>query len=275
MHYALAGIMLAASLLRADGMSVANRSEERAFRFDVSQSQSVTCAGCPPLVQISPHDGNLKPFYIARHELTWAEYIPAVLENGCPLPSLPDGQSYPRDLSTIADTFPVTRLPVPKLRCFLDWLKAKTGHAYRLPTSSEWEYAARAGTRTRFPWGDHPGRNFAALYGYFDRDLQPSSRLTSDPRSALLRMLVPVESFPANNFGLYDMVGNAREFVMKTGRGIENCYRHRGPDYCDVQVSRGGGTTSSIGDNDISLLVKEERWVAGAPNDVSFRLVRE
>jgi formylglycine-generating enzyme required for sulfatase activity len=79
------------------------------------------------------------------------------------------------------------------------WLSRKTGKSYRLPSEAKWEYAARAGTRTRFWWGDGVGRNNANCDGCgsaWDK-----------------RLTAPVGSFAANGFGLHDMHGNVAEWV--------------------------------------------------------------
>ena len=83
---------------------------------------------------------------------------------------------------------------------FILWLNEKEGtQAYRLPSEAEWEYAARAGTTTKYSWGDAIGRNRANCNGCGSRwdDKSPA----------------PVGSFEANAFGLYDMHCNIGEWV--------------------------------------------------------------
>lgn len=86
---------------------------------------------------------------------------------------------------------------------YVKWLSQKTGKEYRLLSEAEWEYAARAGTITRYYWGDEVGTNHANCNGcgsHWD-DKQTS----------------PVGSFAPNAWGLYDMAGNVWNWV-------EDCY---------------------------------------------------
>jgi formylglycine-generating enzyme required for sulfatase activity len=80
-----------------------------------------------------------------------------------------------------------------------------TGKPYRLLTEAEYEYAARAGTQTVFPWGDDIGKGNAVCNGCGSPwdDKQPA----------------PVGSFAPNEFGLYDMVNNVFEW-------IEDCWHN-------------------------------------------------
>ena len=82
---------------------------------------------------------------------------------------------------------------------YVRWLSRKTGEEYRLLSESEWEYVARAGTRTRYWWGDEIGRNRANCDGCGSR--------WEDRQTA------PVGSFSANGFGLHDVHGNVWEWV--------------------------------------------------------------
>ena len=83
-------------------------------------------------------------------------------------------------------------------RAYAVWLSEQTGKRYRLPSESEWEYAARAGTETAYSWGNEIGVNRANCDG--------SGSEWSGQTS-------PVGSFAPNGFGLYDMHGNVWEWV--------------------------------------------------------------
>ena len=88
---------------------------------------------------------------------------------------------------------------------YVTWLSRETGESYRLPSESEWEYAARAGTATKYSWGNEIGVNRANCDGCGSR--------WDNQRTA------PVGSFAPNGFGLYDMHGNVWEWVEDCWNG--------------------------------------------------------
>jgi formylglycine-generating enzyme required for sulfatase activity len=114
-------------------------------------------------------------------------------------------------------------------KTYLAWLTRKTGKNYRLPTESEWEYAARGGTTTTYPWGQTLEKGKANCMGCNVEQVNHT---------------ITVGSFPPNGFGLYDMAGNAAQWV-------EDCWH---PNYkgapsdgsawvtpsCTERVLRGG-----------------------------------
>jgi formylglycine-generating enzyme required for sulfatase activity len=132
-----------------------------------------------------------KPFAVSKFEVTFAEWD-ACAANGDCAPHVSDG-GWGRDRQ------PVINVSWNDAQRYLTWLSRITGKTYRLLTEAEYEYAARAGTQTAYPWGDEIGRNHADCAGCGSRwdFAQPA----------------PVGSFAPNQFGLYDMVGNVWEWV--------------------------------------------------------------
>jgi formylglycine-generating enzyme required for sulfatase activity len=82
---------------------------------------------------------------------------------------------------------------------YAKWLSESTGHKYQLPTESQWEYAARAGSNSAYPWGATVGKNNANCEGC---------------RSGWGRAsIVPVGNYPPNSWGFVDLNGNVREWT--------------------------------------------------------------
>jgi formylglycine-generating enzyme required for sulfatase activity len=142
------------------------------------------------------------------------------------------------------------------------WLSRITGKTYRLLSEAEWEYAARAGSDTAYPWGSEIGEGNANCRGCGSQ---------WDGKQA-----APVGQFPANAFGLHDMLGNVWEWV-------EDCYHviyYQAPTdgsawntgNCEGRVFRGG----SWNDDPVSL--RSAKRYGGTPgyrfNNVGFRVGR-
>jgi len=97
---------------------------------------------------------------------------------------------------------PVINVSWVDAKKYVGWLVKLTGKEYRLLTEAEWEYSDRAGTNTRYFWGDEPGTGNAVCNGC---GTQGDREQTA-----------PAGSFKPNAFGLYDMHGNVWEWVEDT-----------------------------------------------------------
>jgi formylglycine-generating enzyme required for sulfatase activity len=98
--------------------------------------------------------------------------------------------------------WPVAMVSWHEARAYCRWLAGQSGAAYRLPTEAEWEYAARAGSRTPYPWGETMRPDLANhWYDEQGGKVGPGHR-------------TPPGSYPANAFGLRDMLGNLCEWVQ-------------------------------------------------------------
>ena len=134
---------------------------------------------------------------MGRYEVTFAEYDRFAEATSR---TKPDDEGWGRGSQ------PVINVSQGDAKAYAAWLSTQTGKTYRLPSESEWEYAARAGTSTRYSWGDEIDCG-QARYG----------RRKGGECSDSFDGTVPVGSFEPNAFGLYDMHGNVWEWV-------EDCY---------------------------------------------------
>jgi len=106
--------------------------------------------------------------------------------------------------------YPVAAVSPLAARQFTKWLSQKTGHFYRLPTEAEWEYAARAGTKTAYPWGDKAAGIDDHAWYYDNSAYDDPDKGHPDTGSGYRK----VGSKKPNAWGLYDIHGNVSEWVI-------------------------------------------------------------
>jgi formylglycine-generating enzyme len=205
------------------------------------------------------------PIYIARCEVTKEQYQRFVDETGYRTDAETNGKGgwgFTGDLNKPwemrpsfnwrssgmeqRDDFPVVNMSWRDAAAFCRWLSKKEGKQFRLPTEAEYEYACRAGTTTRYYNGDEP-ELLTQIANVWDA---ASKRVISTAKNNLNSsdgwpFAAPVGQFAPNNFGLYDMLGNANEWCMDWYD--ENYYANSpetdppGPKPGVKKIIRGGG----------------------------------
>ncbi len=221
-----------------------------------------------------------RAFALSRAEVTVAQFQRFTAATGhrrnerC-APASPPSAGHPVSCVNFADAL-----------AYSQWLASETGQSYRLPSESEWEFAARAGTPWPRPWGannsfegvsisltcDHANVYDIAAQAIYPRSW-PYARCDDG-----FAAIAPVASFPANDYGLHDMVGNVREW---TADCFTASYWGRPPDErawtwgggCEQRVVRGGGWLSRPTD---ARPARRHGVPATARNpDLGFRVARE
>ena len=162
------------------------------------------------------------PFAVGAYEVTFEEWDACVADGGC-------GGYRPDDHGWGRGWRPVIHVSWNDAQAYVRWLRGKTGKEYRLLSEAEWEYAARSGSRTRYSFGD---------------EITPSDANYGEN----IGKTQPVGSYRANGYGLYDVHGNAWEWVQDCRNtsyaGAPNNEQARERGDCFRRVLRGGSWSS-------------------------------
>ena len=197
--------------------------------------------------ELPAHFVSIRQFKLGKYLVTvsqWAQYL---IDN----PEANDGCGGEPD-------WPVTCISWNDVQGYVAWLNRKTGQHFRLPSEAEWEYAARAGTTTLYPWGN----DFS------------SSHANNNHTGA-----TNVGQFPANSFGLYDMIGNVWEWTQDCSNN--HSYKNAPVDgsawtdsNCHERIMRGGSW--NVADSAIMRVSFRNSYFATANIiGVGFRLAQD
>ncbi|WP_420463593.1 formylglycine-generating enzyme family protein [Candidatus Palauibacter sp.] len=144
-----------------------------------------------------PHSVTIPaPFAVGVYEVTFAEWDACVRAGGC-------GGYAPADGGWGRGNRPVIYVSWDDAQAYVSWLSQQTGARYRLLSEAEWEYVARAGSRTARYWGESESGQCRNANGYAEFCDDGYEFETA-----------PVGSFAPNVFGLYDALGNVWEWTQ-------------------------------------------------------------
>jgi formylglycine-generating enzyme required for sulfatase activity len=186
-------------------------------------------------------------FAMGRYEVTFDEYDTFAKATGR---KKPDDEDWGRG------NRPVINVSWDDAVAYTKWLSRQTGKKYRLPYEAEWEYASRAGTNTKYWWGNEIGKNNANCNGC-------GSRWDNKQQTA------SVGSFNANPFGLYDTIGNVCEWVADSWHGNDGSVW----EGIKLRVLRGDSWASSHGKT--RTVYRFYMWNASRDYDTGFRVARD
>jgi formylglycine-generating enzyme required for sulfatase activity len=189
-----------------------------------------------------------RPFYMAKCEVTNAQFALFDPTHESAYISVLNKDQSTRGVAADHERQPVIRVNWHQAAAFCQWLSAKTGLRFSLPTESQWEYACRAGTATPLSFGDL-GTDFSKFANLADQRVNDLARGDSPrwiPSVATINdgsiISDQVAKYAPNAFGLYDMHGNVAEWTRTAyrpypynpGDGRDT------PDAAGKKVVRGG-----------------------------------
>lgn len=208
--------------------------------------------------ELSFREGEIASFQIGKYEVTQQEWRAVMGED-------------PEKLNNAdKDHNPVEMVSWDDIQGFISKLNEATGLNYRLPTNTEWEYAARGGNKTKFY--KYSGTNGPAHHAVWHGGNIPMENHNTK------KYTMPVGKKTPNELGLYDMSGNVWEWTETCGENgpVGSTHFSEGESFttegpCDYRITRGGGALGWIYNCDLAVEKIRPRTERHAT--LGFRLV--
>jgi formylglycine-generating enzyme required for sulfatase activity len=289
------GFIVIATLMATAFAQHSRTQKEAATSGSPATRQFSDCPNCPVMVILPPgtfamgspqsevgrvrndespvHEVNIRSFAIGKFEVTVAEFSLFLGERGLIENTMARlrTEKVPIEFHQ-EDNHPVVNISWDEARDYTIWLSRKTGKVYRLPSEAEWEYAARAGTQTAYYWGNNPD-DICEYENVLDMTAKSKISWASKWNMGTkcsdgYAYTAPVGSFKPNPFGLYDMLGNAQEWVadcQHKSRGLKDLTlqsdtRDLFYAFVDYYGAPSDGSVWEGGDCSISHMVRGGTW---------------
>jgi len=214
------------------------------------------------------HKVNVPEFSLGKYEVTVKEFRRFIDATGYEMPTQCYHQlngwfskggtegSWENNSLTTSDYQPVNCLGWNAANAYTQWLAKETGRPYRLPSESEWEYAAKAGTSSKFYFGEDEDQTLVCEYEN-TADLAGENILQRDANTSYVNFANGksncvdhsayasiVGMYKPNPFGLHDMISNLMEYIADCYQeNYENAPTNGDAlidDVCKTRVTRGG-----------------------------------
>ncbi|MCY4012841.1 MAG: formylglycine-generating enzyme family protein [Gammaproteobacteria bacterium] len=237
------------------------------------------------------HKVAVQPFALGRCEVTVAEFSVFVEDTGhVATADSGDCRAVNEEGTTFVDgvdaswrnprypevaqvaAMPVVCVSFDDALAYTQWLAARTGRPYRLPTEAEWEYAARGGTTTPRYWEVYRRASQCDFANGADQDAKSRFTERSSVECADGHVVsAPVGTYRPNAYGLYDMMGNVWEWTADCWHGA---YDEAAPEEgdCSQRVVRGGSWF--YGPMGLRSAKRSKDDPARTYNSVGFRVAR-
>ena len=197
------------------------------------------------------HDVTINPFALSVREISYGEFQQFCEDKQYQCPKQP----------WVGKDYPIVNVSWNDAMAYTTWLTGMTGNTYRLPSEAEWEYAARAGTKTLYPFGE---------------EVLISDAVFSDRKKLASPLPKTDRSINRNKFRLYHMAGNVREWVTDTWHdgydGTPNDGSPHNDSGVSMRVVRGGSYTDSA--NALRSGAREKLQTGTKDKFTGFRIVQ-